>query len=511
MSVMSKHTQPMIISLFELIQSKQLVPEPELKRYQTQTNAVLFEDLKRYFHINESYLLQLISEAYQWPIKTAQELILDPRLLKDHAPLLADFTVPIYKDTWGIGLLTHNPFQKISLSNADQTIDFYLMEKDQIVALIDQKSPTKMTQSTHDCFEDILKTAIKKKASDIHFFSTQKQGQIVFRIDGELLTHQSIPLTQWKPLLSLIKYLAHLDISIYTKPQDGFIDFERGTLRCHSRVSCIPSLYGEDIVLRLFEQYAQATPLNQLAFNPHTQDLIKSILKQQQGVFLVTGPTGSGKTSTLYSCLQHLKSQSRLNIISLEDPIEMAIPGVRQCPVTDQNLSFSDGLRAALRQDPDVILIGEVRDAKTAKIVFEAAYTGHLILSSLHTGSVHSSLLRLSSFDIDPFLINQALLGILSQQLVPKSCPNCQRPHPLHRPFQENDGCEKCLQKGFQGRLLISELLSINTDTPFNILDPKPSIKAHHFNSFKDDITDKLTQSQLSWSLAESLLEKGIH
>ena len=293
-----------------------------------------------------------------------------------------------------------------------------------------------------------------------------------------------------------------MDISVYNQAQDGYIQFKDDQDMFQGRVASIPSLHGEDIVIRLFDQSKKIRSIKDLSINDTRSTHIKSILEKKQGVFLVTGPTGSGKTSTLYSCIQELKHQKNINIISLEDPIETQISGIRQCPVDQNHLTFEKGLKAALRQDPDVIVIGEIRDAQTAKVVFEAAYTGHLILSSLHTGNVKSTLSRLSQFGIDSFLINQSLLGILSQQLIPQSCPDCQE---FNGTQLINRGCDSCLRQGAQGRILCSELL-VNLDSnQSDIFHHSTRLDNASFFSFASDIDEKEAQKKINTLVARSI------
>ncbi|RAP36885.1 hypothetical protein DID80_04755 [Candidatus Marinamargulisbacteria bacterium SCGC AAA071-K20] len=297
----------------------------------------------------------------------------------------------------------------------------------------------------------ILKMAIQKGASDIHLLNSRDKLTLWIRVDGILLDLLTLNKEDAEHLKKLIKLKANLDISEHSLPQDGGLSVSVNNKEWDIRVSTLPTYFDEDIVLRIFNNNKQLSTLNTLGFEHNITHEIRSICQMKSGLFLVTGPTGSGKTSTLYACLNECVSSTKRVVVSLEDPIERQIPNVRQSQVNSKtNYTFQKGLRAILRQDPDIIMIGEIRDQETAIIALEAAYTGHLVLSSLHTSDVQSTWRRLLHFGCDPFLLSYCVRGILSQSLKPEKCISCR-----------GLGCQKCHFKGLSGRTPQAELLTM--------------------------------------------------
>mgnify|MGYP003885370497 CR=1 FL=1 len=408
------------LKLKEISIDHDLVSQDELQPFEGVSEHRLFQVLKRQFHIQESYLLELISSHYGWPLTQKDALLIDEGLQSefDRDYCRSEGFIPLFQDEQSLFIASYNPFCIPELSQQlGLPVEGCLISENDFESLID--SDTKHEDSIKTLLDNLLKDAVSQGASDIHIYSGQEQVTVYLRLDGEMQFYRHYPSELQSPLITMIKLKADMDISTYTRPQDGFISIHTDVRHIQGRISSIPSAFGEDIVIRLFQNHQNLNYLEQLSIPAAQVRSMQSALEAKQGVFLVTGPTGSGKSTTLYSCLRYLQTQRNANIVSLEDPIERVIPGVRQCPInTESHFDFASGLRAILRQDPDIILIGEIRDEETAKIVFEAAYTGHLVLSSLHTGDVESSLLRLASFDVDPFLVSQALRGILSQDLV---------------------------------------------------------------------------------------------
>jgi Tfp pilus assembly pilus retraction ATPase PilT len=266
----------------------------------------------------------------------------------------------------------------------------------------------------------LLFMGIIHAASDIHLSATKTGYACQFRVSGQL---KSIPFTPPKNInmAQLIKLHSHMDLSLHQHPQDGRLFVSMPSGNHPIRVSSVPSLYGEDFVFRLFSE-SGIPSLPALGFSKPITSQLMQLITLQSGLILVTGPTGAGKSTTLYSVLKQINHQCSKKIITLEDPIEHPLPGIRQSQINiATGYSFSAGLRSVLRQDPDVIMIGEIRDSETAKIAIEAAYTGHLVLATLHTQECKESLLRLASFDIDPFFLTYTLKGVLSQRLLPTS------------------------------------------------------------------------------------------
>lgn len=320
----------------------------------------------------------------------------------------------------------------------------------------------------------IFYQAIKRKASDIHIETHEKKGEVRFRIDGALIKHIDLDKNIIDLIISRIKVISALDISEKRLPQDGRTQVKIAGKNLDVRVSVLPTYHGERVVLRLLMQASSIPTLRELGFDEETTSKFGELLKFSHGIILVTGPTGSGKSTTLHSFLQQLSSPQK-NILSIEDPVEYDAPHVSQIAVnTKAGLTFASGLRSILRQDPDVIMVGEIRDSETAHIAIQAAMTGHLVLSTLHTNNATAAITRLFDMGIDKFLITSTLLGVLAQRLVRKLCPVCKEETilldaeadelGLHRGLSVSvaKGCSECHQTGYQGRIAIGEFLMID-------------------------------------------------
>jgi type IV pilus assembly protein PilB len=326
----------------------------------------------------------------------------------------------------------------------------------------------------------ILSSAAKDGASDIHMEPKENAVQVRFRVDGLLHDVIKIPKSQQDATISRIKIISGMDITERRRPQDGRSRLKFEGKRIDLRVSTLPTNFGEKVVIRLLDSKRADVAIDQMGLTPENLHSFQLMLSRPQGMILVTGPTGSGKSSTLYTALGWVKSATK-NIITVEDPIEYQIEGVNQVQInTKAGITFAAGLRSILRQDPNVILVGEIRDHETAGIALEAAQTGHLLLSTLHTNDAPSTISRLLDLEIEPFLISSALIGILAQRLVRRPCPSCvvtQSPNPgaiekaggaSRLPTEANwvagPGCPECKQAGYRGRLAIHELLVVNEE-----------------------------------------------
>lgn len=320
----------------------------------------------------------------------------------------------------------------------------------------------------------MLTEAIKHKASDIHIETFERHLLIRFRIDG-VLREILRPQRQLASLLvSRIKVMAKLDIAEKRVPQDGRMALRIGGRAIDVRVSTLPSNYGERVVLRLLDKNSVRLDLETLGMAEHNRRQLDTLIHRPHGIILVTGPTGSGKSTTLYAALSRLNSAER-NIMTVEDPIEYELEGIGQTQVNPKvDMTFARGLRAILRQDPDVVLVGEIRDGETAQIAVQASLTGHLVLSTLHTNSALGALSRLQDMGIEPFLLSTSLLGVLAQRLVRTLCPSCRQPYAVDEEQAKQTGlavgttlyhpggCEKCNYSGYRGRTGIHELLLID-------------------------------------------------
>jgi len=319
----------------------------------------------------------------------------------------------------------------------------------------------------------ILGEAIKENASDIHLETFEKRLVVRFRVDG-ILREVLEPKRELAALLvSRIKVMARLDIAEKRIPQDGRISLKVGGREVDVRVSTLPSANGERVVLRLLDKQAGRLNLQHLGMSTRDRDLMETTVRKPHGILLVTGPTGSGKTTTLYASLVSLNDRTR-NILTVEDPIEYHLEGIGQTQVNSKvDMTFARGLRAILRQDPDVVMVGEIRDKETAEIAVQASLTGHLVLSTLHTNSAIGAITRLVDMGIEPFLLSSSLLGVLAQRLVRVLCPHCKEAYQadeaecklLGVPFAQPPtlyharGCAECHQQGYRGRTGIYELV----------------------------------------------------
>lgn len=315
--------------------------------------------------------------------------------------------------------------------------------------------------------------AIKARASDIHLEPFENYLSIRFRVDGvlnEILQYQS-NISQM--ITSRIKIMSKLDISERRLPQDGRISISLGKREIDLRVSTLPSSFGERIVLRILEKGATNISLDDLGFNEDILQTLRNSLRKTQGIVLVTGPTGSGKTTTLYSGLKEISNRQQ-NILTIEDPVEYALEGIGQTQVnTKTGLTFAKGLRAILRQDPDIVMVGEIRDKETAEIAIQASLTGHLVLSTIHTNSAVSAITRLRDMGIEPYLISSSLLYVLAQRLVRRLCDHCKEidlnknllePYKLNGKAFKPIGCDKCDNTGYFGRVSIGEFIKVDKE-----------------------------------------------
>ena len=316
--------------------------------------------------------------------------------------------------------------------------------------------------------------AIKARASDIHLEPFENKLNIRFRVDGvlrEVLQYQK-NITQM--IISRIKIMSKLDISERRLPQDGRISISVGKRDIDLRVSTLPSSFGERVVLRILEKDKTQINLDQLGFNQSILETFRKNLSKTEGIILVTGPTGSGKTTSLYSGLREISDRSQ-NILTIEDPVEYALEGIGQTQVNNKTgLTFAKGLRAVLRQDPDIVMVGEIRDKETAEIAIQASLTGHLVLSTVHTNSAVNAITRLRDMGIEPYLLSSSLIYVLSQRLVRRLCEKCKvldeeinktnllEKHQLDGEVYKANGCTECDKTGFKGRLSIGEFVSID-------------------------------------------------
>ncbi len=350
----------------------------------------------------------------------------------------------------------------------------------------------------------LLARAVKERASDIHIEPLENEVLVRFRIDGILQDKTAVPKRHGGSLASRIKIIGKLNIAEKRVPQDGRISIKVAGKDIDVRLSVLPVAFGERIVMRLLDKSVGGKRLDQMGLEPNTYESLCSLVEQKHGIILVTGPTGSGKSTLLYASLMHINTTD-INIMTIEDPVEYQVSGVGQIEVRDKiGMTFAAGLRAILRQDPDVVMIGEIRDAETAKIAVQASITGHLVLSTLHTNDTASTVTRFLDFGVQPFQLSSAVLGIVATRLLRKLCTNCREPYQpsdselaimgvtreqtkgrtIYRP---GVGCDRCLGIGYLGRLGVYELLI-----------------------FDDEIRTLILQTQDAKTIKKLAVEKGM-
>ncbi len=364
--------------------------------------------------------------------------------------------------------------------------------KKKMEALVSSKPVAKLCES-------VLLLALKERASDIHIEPKQHECIFRFRIDGVMVKKLSLPLELFHPMLARYKLLADMDITEHLRPQDGRLSFSLPTQKVDLRMSTLPTMYGEKVVMRVLGGQGTTASLNieKLDFSRDVLQDVRQVLAQPNGILLVTGPTGSGKSTTLYAALNYLNRPEH-NIITIEDPVEYEIPTLNQVQVDDKvGRTFDKILRAVLRQDPDVILVGEIRDVETARIATQAALTGHMVLTTLHTNDAVSALTRLVDMGVETFVVAPSIVGVMAQRLVRRICPHCREAWIPDEDYMRcyfhwqgkmemptlyrGKGCENCNQSGYFGRLGVHEFLRVDNDLQQMMLQGKSTQELRQF------------------------------
>ncbi|OIO00501.1 MAG: general secretion pathway protein GspE [Desulfovibrionaceae bacterium CG1_02_65_16] len=363
----------------------------------------------------------------------------------------------------------------------------------------------------------ILGQAVREHASDVHISPEKDSIQLRFRVDGKLRMVPAPPKSSFLPLVSRLKIMGNMDIAVSKIPQDGRFTFVTQRREFNVRVSSLPTVHGENLVLRLLERNASGLSLGELGLAPADRLKIESAVTKPYGLIVAAGPTGSGKSTTLYALLKHMNTPD-INIVTLEDPVEYRMPTVRQVQLNRKaGMTFASGLRSILRQDPDVILVGEVRDSETAGIAVQAGLTGHRVLTTLHTNDAATAITRLIEMGIQPFLVSSVLLASISQRLVRKNCPHCSEPYTPRKElvaafgiseqlfsrfnFQRGAGCRTCHQTGFSGRMALYEVLNNDEMVQDMIMSgatakdiAKACVKAKTLRTLKTDALAKVAR-----------------
>ena len=322
--------------------------------------------------------------------------------------------------------------------------------------------------------DSVIREAIPYRASDIHIEPFEKQVRVRYRIDGDLQLRAEFPIESYPAICARIKIISGLNIAERRVPQDGRINMNIGGKEYDFRVSSLPTVYGEKFVIRILDKTSFSFTRSELGFTDTENAVVDKILAHPHGIVLLTGPTGCGKSTTLYSFLKEL-NKSDVNIVTVEDPVEYTLPGVNQTQVnTKAKMTFASALRSILRQDPDIIMIGEIRDEETAQIAIRAAITGHLVFSTLHTNDAPGAIVRMTDMGVEDYLVSDALVGVIAQRLVKRLCPACKKrgkttqkemeilgltePVTISRP----QGCQFCNGTGYKGRVAVHEIMYLN-------------------------------------------------
>ncbi|MCZ2259819.1 GspE/PulE family protein [Sporosarcina sp. G11-34] len=369
----------------------------------------------------------------------------------------------------------------------------------------------------------IIANGVAQRASDIHFDPQDKALKIRYRVDGVLRHERSLPKNMQNIIIARVKIMGNLNITEHRIPQDGRIKSTVNLRPIDIRLSTLPTIYGEKIVMRILDLSSAINDLDMLGFSGDNFLKFKNMLDRPNGIILITGPTGSGKSSTLYAGLNHLNNEE-VNIITIEDPVEYQLEGINQIQVREEiGLSFSSGLRSILRQDPDVIMVGEIRDMETAQIAIRSSLTGHLVLSTLHTNSAIDSISRLTDMGIETFLLSSSLIGIMAQRLVRRVCRDCSEvraPNEHETKFFEQYGeevtqitqglgCPSCNGTGYRGRLALHEILSIDDAIRSQILNKSSSqetLKYARSKGYKTLVEDGLQKVSAGQTTIEEVL-----
>ena len=408
---------------------------------------------------------------------------------------------------------------------------YYDLQESMDQALIDM-SPKEIESDTQITDEDspivrlvnqIIANGVAQRASDIHFDPQENDLRVRYRVDGMLKSERSLPKYMQNVILARIKIMGNLNITENRIPQDGRIKLTVNMKAIDIRLSTLPTIYGEKVVMRILDLSSALNSLEKLGFNEKNLAAFSKMIERPNGIVLLTGPTGSGKSSTLYAALNQLNDEN-VNIITVEDPVEYQLEGINQIQVRDEvGLTFAAGLRSILRQDPDIVMVGEIRDLETAQIAVRASLTGHLVLSTLHTNSAVESVSRLKDMGVEPFLLSSSLVGIVAQRLVRKICRDCgemKAPNEREKEIfaelgisieqvRKGKGCPACNQTGYRGRLAIHEVLVVDEFVKDLILTSKSPalIKDYmHKNGYFSLLEDGLLKVKDGLTTTEEVL-----
>ncbi|GMB07461.1 type IV pilus assembly protein PilB [Thermolongibacillus altinsuensis] len=471
-------------------------------------------------YITEQQLIEVLEFQLGIPHVSLYRYPIDPKLMslvpKEFAK--RNMLIPLKKEGDRLLVAMADPMDFFAIDDLRLSTGFHIetaiASKDDILRAINKyydvddsmeeflsAAPTPETVEQERLVEDdspivrlvnqILQMAVEQRASDIHIDPQETKVVIRYRVDGLLRTERALPKHMQGMLTARIKILANMDITEHRVPQDGRIKMNIDFHPIDLRVSTIPTIYGEKIVMRVLDLGTALNDINKLGFNKINLQRFIQLIEQPTGIVLITGPTGSGKSSTLYAALNRLNSEE-VNIITIEDPVEYQLEGINQIQVNPNvGMTFAEGLRAILRQDPNIIMVGEIRDRETAEVAIRASLTGHLVLSTLHTNDALSTVARLIDMGVEPFLVATSLSGVVSQRLVRRVCRDCQQEQePTKREIEifarrglkiekvmRGRGCPTCNMTGYRGRIALHELMVMTDEMRKVILNGEPLSK----------------------------------
>jgi len=519
---------PLITRLGDLLVAEGCITSTELQRgleFQQRLGGRLGAVLVRMGALSEDALLQALSKQLSMPVISSQQLPLDVGVLLDTletAQIDKDWWLDQEVVAWGDESNTLHCVARDPLDSSlqeifaevfpDHALVWYLsrtQDLDRILDLLAKAETTHHWGSADDVgllkelaegapvvefVNNTLSQAIDQRASDVHLEPEEQQFFVRYRVDGVLYEHLALPQERFNAIASRIKLISGLDIAERRLPQDGRLNTRVSGQDLDIRVSCLPGVHGESIVMRLLPKERQTSRLSQLGFAPDHLTLFTQWIKEPHGIILVTGPTGSGKSTTLYASLDAINNRTQ-KIITVEDPVEYQLPGITQVQAhSDIGYTFAQALRAILRQDPDIVMIGEIRDVETAEIAVQASLTGHMVLSTLHTNDAVSAFTRLMDMGVEPFLVATSVKAVQAQRLVRRLCPHCATPvvplaevaervsallptelQGIEPQWRQAVGCEHCQGTGYQGRVGIYELVYITPDLQALVLQRAPA------------------------------------
>jgi type IV pilus assembly protein PilB len=501
------------IEIVELLRKEGLITEEQLAKAYDETKRTglsIEKALQKLGFISESDIASARAASLGVPYIDLSDYIIDAELVKLIPESVAKKfrVVPLFKIGHSLTVAMVNPQDIVALDQVRKVshidiIDPVLATEDGIQKVLDSyygvsgsvdgivkfiqegkileegsKDPAEVAEEAPiiKLVNLLVMESVRQHASDIHVEPEDEMMRIRYRVDGLLREAHNIPKKLQSAVISRIKILSKMDIAENRKPQDGRIRLKLEGRDLDIRVSTFPTIHGENVVMRLLDRASIVFGLRDLGFSGAALDEFEKLIRHPHGIILVTGPTGSGKTTTLYSALTSISSMEK-NIITIEDPVEYELMLIRQTPVNQKaGISFANGLRHILRQDPDIIMVGEIRDKETAEVAIQAALTGHLVFSTLHTNDAPSALTRLIDMGIEPFLISSSVIGILAQRLVRTICPKCKEKYvPSEETLSDigdksiselykGKGCASCGMTGFSGRIGIFELLLLDEE-----------------------------------------------